>query len=398
MINGNCDPRFGKVREEFERNFVERGELGASACAVIDGELVVDLWGGTADPRTGSGWQSDTVNVVMSCSKGLTATCVHMLADRGQLSLDAPVATYWPEFGQCGKSDITVRQVATHQSGVAHIERPIPPGALYDWNRTIALIEEQRPLWQPGTKTGYHAFTFGYILGEVVRRVDGRTLGTFFRQEVAEPLGLDCWIGLPAEHEARVAPSIPFDVSTLPEEELARATPEPGSLRALVTLNTGDWVATWDSREAHAAELPGSGAITNARGLAGHYTPLALGGSVGGHRLLSPEAVGALRYTQAATDSDAVLGIRTAYSIGYSKSWLNPSRYALRMGEDAFGTSGLGGQVGFADPPNRLAFGYTTNRHAYGTGINERGQALVDSVYEALGCRLSRSGYWTRPD
>jgi CubicO group peptidase (beta-lactamase class C family) len=397
MIHGECDFQFLRVRDEFDRNFAERGELGASVCVVVDGAPVVDLWGGVADSHTGREWDRDTLNVVMSCSKGLTATCVNMLIDRGQIDLDTPVVQYWPGFGQRGKSAITVRQVLTHQSGVAHVQQTIRSGGLYDWDRMTELIEGQTPLWKPGTRTGYHPFTFGFILGEVLRRVDGRTIGTFFRQEIAEPLGLDCWIGLPVEHEPRVAASIPFDYSTLDLGDLIEATPAPGSIRALVATNSGDWLATWDSRQAHAAELPASGAITNARGLAGHYAPLALDGSVGGVRLLTGDAASAFRYVHAATDVDAVLGIRTAYSVGYSKSWSNPPRHRLRIGEDAFGTSGLGGQVGFADPAYRLAFGYTMNRHAYGTGINERGQALVDSVYQALGSPTKRNGYWARP-
>jgi CubicO group peptidase (beta-lactamase class C family) len=388
VIYGECAARFQRVREEFERNFSERGELGASVCVIVNGEPVVDLWGGVADPNTGRPWDRDTVNVVMSCSKGLTATCLNMLVDRGQIDLDAPVAQYWPQFGQNGKSEISVKQVATHQSGVAHIVARIPPGGMWDWNVMISLIERQSPLWEPGTRTGYHSFTMGFILGEVLRRVDGRSLGAFFRDEIAEPLGLDCWIGLPADVEPRVAPSIPVDVAV---------EPVPGSILELIATNSGNWFSSWDSREAHAAELPASGAITNARGLAGHYAPLALGGSDRGVRLLSEEGANGLRYLQAASDVDAVLGIRTAYSIGYSKSWVNPAATRLRFGEDAFGTSGLGGQVGFADPAYRLAFGYTMNRHAVGTGINDRGQALVDSVYQILGSPTNRLGYWARP-
>jgi CubicO group peptidase (beta-lactamase class C family) len=387
MIFGDCATGFHRVREEFERNFAERGELGASVCVIVDGEPVVDLWGGIADPDTGRTWERDTVNVVMSCSKGLTATCLNMLVDRGQVDLDAPVAHYWPEFGRSGKSDITVKQVATHQSGVAHVSAPIPPDGLCDWDAVISLIEQQKPLWEPGTRIGYHSFTLGFILGEVLRRVDGRSIGTFFRDEIAEPLGLDCWIGLPADVEPLVAPSIPVEV---------RVEPIPGSLLELIATNAGGWFSNWDSRQAHAAELPASGAITNARGLAGHYAPLALGGIHRGVRLLGEEAANGLRYLQAASDVDAVLGIRTAYSLGYSKSWVNPAVTRLCFGEDAFGTSGLGGQVGFADPGYRLSFGYTMNRHAVGTGINDRGQALVDAVYQILGSPTKRLGYWAR--
>ncbi|MFC7755987.1 serine hydrolase domain-containing protein [Tsukamurella soli] len=264
LIGGDCDSRFQRVREEFERNFAERGELGASVCVMVDGETVVDLWGGIADPKTGQPWNRDTVNVVMSCSKGLTATCLTMLVDRGRIDLDQPVARYWPEFGRNGKSEITVRQVATHQSGVAHVTGRVPPGGMCDWNAMVALLERQAPLWQPGTRTGYHSFTIGFILGELLSRVDGRSIGTFLRDEIAEPLGLDCWIGLPADIEPRVAPSIPAGVAS---------PPAPGSILELIATNSGGWFSSWDSREAHAAELPASGAVSNARGLAGHYAP-----------------------------------------------------------------------------------------------------------------------------
>jgi CubicO group peptidase (beta-lactamase class C family) len=253
-------------------------------------------------------------------------------------------------------------------------------------------------LWIPGTRTGYHAFTIGYILGEVLRRVDGRSIGAFFRDEIADPLGLDCWIGLPVEHEPRVAPSIPVDLTALTPAEFAKAVPRPGSIRELIALNSGGWFTEWDTRQAHAAELPASGAVTNARGLAGHYAPLALDGSVSGVRLLSSDTANALRYLQSSSDVDAVLGIRTAYSVGYSKSWVNPPGMRVLIGEDAFGASGLGGQIGFADPAYRLAFAYTMNRHALGTGVNARGQALIDSVYRVLGSPTNRHGYWARTD
>ena len=206
---GTCDPRFAAVRDEFERNFAERGEVGASVCVTLDGATVVDLWGGHADPTTGRAWEPDTIGVIWSCTKGATALCAHMLVTRGALDLDAPVASYWPEFAKNGKSAITVRMLLAHQAGLAAFSEPIADNGYRDWDLIVQRLEDQEPLWAPGTRHGYHALTFGHLVGEVVRRADGRSLGTFFRDEVAEPLGVDLWIGLPEAHEARVAPTIP---------------------------------------------------------------------------------------------------------------------------------------------------------------------------------------------
>ncbi|UTI66734.1 beta-lactamase family protein [Paraconexibacter antarcticus] len=446
-VDGSCDPRFARVREEFERNFAERGELGASVCVIVDGEPVVDLWGGIADERDGRPWQRDTMNVVMSCSKGLTAICGNMLIDRGELDPDAPVARYWPEFAQAGKADIPVRMVFNHQSGVAHVDERVPPGGINDYELMVALVERTTPFWTPGTRAGYHGLTVGWLVGELVRRVSGRTVGTFFREEVAEPLGLtDCWIGLPEAQEHRVARSIPFELP-IPElppaaqrlldptgrafrvlsrvaaaspavqrriaRELARhvdaADLPPNLMARLAQLdpllfalmgNMGDWLPDhFDTPVAHAAEVPAGGAVANARGLAGAYTPLALGGTVDGVRLVSADGIARMRHPQSVHEIDAVLGIRTSYTMGFSKSWPNPgvADSSVIIGEDAFGTPGMGGQMGFADPAYRLAFGYTMNRHGVGTALNARGQSLIDATYEILGSRGRKLGFWARP-
>ena len=453
-VSGVCDPRFEAVREAFERNFTERDELGASVCVIVDGEPVVDLWGGVADAQTHRPWERDTMNVIMSCSKGVTALCGHLLIDEGRLDLDAPVSAYWPEFGQAGKERIPVRQVFSHQSGVAHVEGLIPYGAVNDWATMIRLIEETRPFWAPGTRTGYHALTIGWLIGELVRRVSGQRIGAFFRERVGDPLGLDVWIGLPEEHEHRVARTEYFDfargagmhpaayrVLTTPESRahavlaaLLRVPPVRSGLAALVqrrleaeaesarsrggeaaTLpaefvlsmldprsaafklisNVGGWLDLGDTRAAHAAEIPAAGAIANARGLAGMYAPLSLGGAIDSRRIVSPAAIERMAYPQAITDVDACLGIRTSFTLGFSKSWPNAGPgNGVYIGEHAFGTPGLGGQLGFADPSYRLAFAYTMNRHGIGTGLNERGQSLVDAVYRALGSPGREPGFW----
>src|SRR5258708_16279801 len=280
---GFCDQRCEQVAGEFARNFQERGEVGASVCITLDGETVVDLWGGMAHPDTQTPWGEDTVTLVWSATKGATALCAHMLASRGELDLDAPVTRYWPEFGQAGKEGMPVRMLLNHQAGLAALRQPLPPGAFWDWDLMGRMLEKEEPSWNPGLMHGYHALTFGWLVGEVVRRVSGKSLGTFFREEVAEPLGLDFWIGLPEEHRTRVSLIISADPPS-PGEPLSpiyAALADPASLQTLVIFNTAgymipgpDGVFGYNLPAAHAAEIGAAGGITNARGLAGDYGPL----------------------------------------------------------------------------------------------------------------------------
>ena len=270
---GLCSARFEAVRDEFERNFAERGEVGAAVCITIDGETVVDLWGGVADPRPGAAWDRDTIGVVWSCTKGATALCAHVLVSRGEIDLDARVATYWPEFAENGKDAITVRMLLAHQAGLAGFREPIPDAGYLDWDLIVGRLAEMEPLWEPGARHGYHALTFGHLVGEVVRRVTGTSIGSFFRAEIGDPLGIDLWIGLPEEHEPRVAPTIPADLPgpTDPIPSFYRvALADPRSVPATVVMNSGHALAPGfiDTREAHAAELPGFGGVANARALA----------------------------------------------------------------------------------------------------------------------------------
>src|SRR4051812_47469989 len=272
-VEGTCEPRFAAVREEFERNFAERGEVGASVCITLDGETVVDLWAGVADPESGRAWQRDTIGVVWSSTKGAAALCAHVLASRGELDLDAGVSSYWPEFAKNGKDGVPVRFLLTHQAGLAALREPIPEGGLCDWDLVVDALAAQEPLWEPGTRHGYHALVFGHLVGEVVRRVSGRSLGTLFRDEIAEPLGLDFWIGLPEAHEARVAPNL--SATPDPSAPLATFFPvaltEPTSIAAMVLMNSGGFLmpGAINDRRMHAAEIPAANGITNARGLAG---------------------------------------------------------------------------------------------------------------------------------
>jgi CubicO group peptidase (beta-lactamase class C family) len=397
-IQGDCDARFREVRAEFERNFARRGEVGASVCVLVDGRPVVDLWGGLADRRAGTPWQRDTLVVVWSCTKGAVALCVHLLVARGLLDLDAPVSLYWPEFAQAGKGDVTLRLVLSHQAGLPAIRQPLPPGALYDWETMTAVIAAEAPFWEPGTRQGYHAVTIGHILGEVVRCVTGKDIGAFFRDEVAGPLGLDFHIGLPAEAEPRVALTLrpdPIPPGEVHWRFLARVNEAPESIQALIVRNTGRRAGDTDSREAHAALLPSQGGISNARGLAGLYAPLALGGA----GLVDADTLAALSSVHSATACDEVLLVGMRFGLGFLKSADNragppDARDSVILAESAFGHAGLGGSLGFADPGHRLAFGYAMNKQGGGVLLNERGQALVDAVYRALGCSSDRSGRW----
>jgi CubicO group peptidase (beta-lactamase class C family) len=401
-VEGTCDRRFAVVREEFERNLAERGEVGASVCVTVDGETVADLWGGMADPAAGRSWERDTIGVVWSCTKGAVALCAHILVSRGELDLDAPVTEYWPEFGKGGKEHVTVRVLLSHQAGLAAIREPVPEGGLCDWDLVVELLAAQEPLWEPGTRQGYHALTYGHLVGEIVRRITGRSLGAFFRDEVAGPLDLDFWIGLPAEHEPRVARTIPAELpgpgDTVPDFYIQAMT-DPTSIPALVLMNSGGLMlpGAMDAHDVYAAEIPAVNGVANARALAGMYRPLALGGAVDGVRLVDEAALAEASRVASATSVDATLAVPTRWGLGFMKSMDNRTlpggiEDSVLLSEEAFGHAGMGGSLGFADPMARLSFGYSMNKQGGGLGVNRRGQALVDAVYRTLGYRQPDGG------
>jgi CubicO group peptidase (beta-lactamase class C family) len=399
-VYGSCDPQFQSVRQEFERNFRERGEVGASVCVTVHGETVVDLWGGIARTDTQTPWTAETVSLVFSSTKGATALCAHILASRGLLDLDALVATYWPEFTQAGKAQIPVKMLLNHQAGLPAVRTPLPQGAYADWELMVTALANEEPFWEPGTRNGYHALTMGWLVGEVVRRVSGKSLGTFFQEEIAKPLGLDFWIGLPKDKESRVAPMIA--AAPDPDSLFFREIAKPGSLQSLVLLNSGGYMGAapeYDYRAAHAAEIGAAGGITNARGLAGMYAPLACGGTLKGVELVGPDTLARMAAVSSATGRDAVLVMPTRFSLGFMKSMDNRRaplgvRDSVLISEDAFGHVGAGGSFGFADPTAAMSFGYTMNRMGPGASLNERGQSLVDATYRSLGYRSDASGAW----
>ncbi|MEU4746300.1 serine hydrolase domain-containing protein [Actinosynnema sp. NPDC023658] len=395
-VEGTCADEFAEVRAEFERNFAERGELGAGVHVTVDGETVVDLWGGDAGGRP---WTEDTITHVWSCTKGATALCAHVLASRGELDLDAPVVRYWPEFGHGGKEGTLVRHLLAHQAGLTAVREPVPPGGMFDWELMTGLLARQEPFWEPGTRHGYHALTFGHLVGEVVRRVAGTSLAEFFEKEVSGPLGLDFWLTLPEDLEPLVAPTVPADRGEDVPRMYVTAMTEPGSMQALLVGNTGGYVAASNTREAHAAQYGAVGGMSNARGLAQLYRPLALGGEYNGVRLVDEEQV-AVMSAVASAGFDAMLLAPTRFSLGFLKSagnrHLPAAERGVLMSEDAFGHSGMGGSLGFAAPAARMSFGYAMTRMGPGVGVNERGQSLVDAAYRALGHRRASDGTWFR--
>ncbi len=382
-IHGTCDPKFSEVRAEFERNFGERGDVGASVCVMLEGEPVVDLWGGVAEPSTGAPWQEDTITVVMSMTKGAAALCAHILSDRGELDLDAPVARYWPEFGANGKEAIPVRMLLNHQAGLPGFRQPIPAGKPYDWEYMASRLAAEEPFWQPGRNYAYHSLTFGWLVGEVVHRVSDKPIGTFFRDEVAVPLGLDFWIGLPESEEDRAAPLLPY------LEEVQTVAPDAALRAAVVSSGVDEDRGWWNTREAHRAELPASGGLTNARSAARMYAALSLGGTLDGATLVSREAVARMGRTQSLLESDALGGILAPFSLGFMKA-----REDSGLPESIFGHSGAGGSIGLNDPREHLAFSYVMNQMSE----TERWLPLARATYRSLGYRESKCGIWMRPD
>lgn len=398
-VHGTCHSPFDAVRHAFESNFAQRDELGASLHVTVDGEPVVDLWGGVADPATDRPWEADTLTVVYSCTKGITALAAHMLADRGLVDLDARVAEYWPEYACLGKDDTTVRMLLDHSAGVPALDAELQPGDMYDADLMANYLAKQRPWWKPGTRNGYHLVTFGWTIGEIVRRVTGLTLGQFIADEIAGPAGADFYLGLPAELEDRVAPITLWEPGPdhVPSPYMHKMLTEPESVQAMATANVQAAGVDGNTRAFRAAELGGAGGVASARGLATLYTPLANGGG----SLLSADAIVRMSQPAVATSEDALLLIPTRFSLGFMVSMDNRRRTtsagtSVVLGSTAFGHVGMGGSLGFADPTERLAFSYVMNKHGEGILLNERGQSLVDATYRSLGFRTNGPGVWVR--
>ncbi|MDQ3898074.1 MAG: beta-lactamase family protein [Actinomycetota bacterium] len=375
MVAGTCAPGFEAVRDAFAANFADGREIGAAVAATVDGRPVVELWGGLADSRTGRAWEEDTPVLVYSTTKGPTAVCALLLWQRGDLDLDAPVVDVWPEFAAEGKGAVTTRHLLTHQGGLPVFDQPIGFSDCHDPDLVASRLAAQAPRWEPGTAHGYHPLTYGWLVGEVVRRVSGRTVGRLFAEEVAGPLDLDFWIGLPPEREAAVArlevgrldfgggdagdPAVAFatalfDVTSLTFQAFANP---PGQFD----------VESFNAPELHQAEWPAANGIGTARALARLYGELAC------DRVLSAATLDEAARPQV-SGPDRVLAIDTTFGLGLS----------LDVEPGTFGHEGAGGSVAFADRSRGVGFAYVMNQLTASLGADRRSRRLVEALYSSL--------------
>ncbi len=360
-IHGSCADGFEPVREAFEANFDAGHELGASLCVTREGEVVVDLWGGDAD-TAGRPWERDTIVNVWSTTKTMAAIVMLMAADRGLIDLDAPVATYWPEFAANGKDGVLVRHVLAHSAGLPGWDPPIEPRALADWDAVTAQLAAQAPLWEPGSRSGYHAFTQGYLEGEIIRRVTGRSIGRYFADEVAGPLGADFHIGLPEGDEPRVAELIP---PVIAGDSNALTGDAGTSLGNRVMASCPVTGAEPNERWWRAAEIPAAGGTGNARSVARIHAALACDGELDGVRLLSTDTLD--RVLDVQTDGfDEVLNWPMRYGIGFGL--MSESTPLSRSGR-AFFWGGWGGSIALIDRDTRTSVAYVMNK--MGTGLGD---------------------------
>ena len=403
-IRGTVEPGFEGVRDAFEANFTEHGEVGAGFCLYVDGRPVVDLTGGVRD-LDGTPYDGSTLQLVFSSTKGVTATCAHLLAQRGLLDLDAPVVEYWPEFGAAGKADVPVSWLLSHRSGVIDTDARLTLDEALDWDTVTAALAASSPAWEPGTAHGYHAVTYGWLVGEVVRRVAGTDLGSFVRDELAGPLGLDLWIGLPDEEQHRVAPLIPFRADGL-EALTGALTPEAadgptdgagappqtlldmlnsflgeGNLAAKALTAPGGAFAdenSWNEPRVRSAQVPAANGVTNAPSLARLYASLV--SEVDGTRLLDPATVDRA-IVQQVDGPDRVLMFPIPFALGF----MSHSDFSPFLGGRSFGHYGAGGSAGFADPDRGVAGAYVMNQMQLGIAGDPRTAGLLRAVEQALG-------------
>jgi CubicO group peptidase (beta-lactamase class C family) len=387
-IHGSCASRFERVRDAFERNFALRHEIGAAVAAWVDGELVVNLWAGTADAAGTRPWQVDTIATVLSGTKGLTSTCVHQLVERGELDLNAPVARYWPEFAQAGKEDITIAMVMSHRSGVIGPRQRLHWEQVTDWDLVCERLAAAEPWWEPGTAQGYHMTTFGFLLGEVFRRVTGRTVGQYLRTEIAEPLGAEVHIGVSRAEQRRCADLVDkphirkmlADVNAPGYPTTLAEHPKAG-LAVSMGFAPDDEVGSNDLDLWREIEFPGTNGQVSALGLATFYNALAQ------EELLSRQHMDLIRVSQGGLETDLVLGRRVA-DHGWGLGYMLNQRCVNGPNPRIFGHGGLGGSFGFVDLENRIGYAYVMNRFdATKANADPRSVALSDEIYAVLGVK-----------
>ncbi|MHA2390483.1 MAG: serine hydrolase domain-containing protein [Promethearchaeota archaeon] len=375
-IQGFCDERFLSVKEAFERNFKERLEVGASFAATLNGKFIIDLWSGYADAAQALPWEENTIVNVYSTTKIMTAICTPMLVDRGLLDLDSPVAKYWPEFAQNGKKKIPVRFLLSHSSGLSGWEEKITIEDLYDWDKVVNLLATQKPWWEPGTSSGYHSSTFGNLLGELVLRITGKTIGTFFKEEVAEPLKADFHIGLPKEHDYRVGELIPPP----PADMNLNGEFDPNSVALKTFMNPLMNPEETKTRAWRAAELPADNGHGNARSVARITSAVACGGDVDEVHLLSIDIIERALEEQS-YGKDLVLMIPIRFGLGFGlqnkERPIGPNQRILYWG-------GWGGSVSIMDLDAKLSIAYVMNKMVTTSIGDPRSTRLIEALYNSI--------------
>jgi CubicO group peptidase (beta-lactamase class C family) len=377
-ISGECRTRFGAVKDAFAACFEQAGDVGASVAVVMDDELVVDLWGGHLDEARTQPWQRDTIINVFSTTKTMSCLALLVLASRGLVDVDAPVERYWPEFGQAGKSNVLVRHVLSHTAGLPAWDVRLDGRDLYDWNKLVTLLAAQAVWWEPGWKSGYHAVSQGNLVGEIVRRVDGRTVGRFFADEIAEPLGADFHIGTGPEHDGRVALVIPAPPLQMGSADGSVAPPRdsiPFRAANPRLIAEQSWEIEW-----RRAEIPAAGGHGNARSVALAQCAVSHGGRARGVDLVSKETVERIFDVQAA-GRDLVLGIGVTFGVGYG---LNSPKNPISPNPRVCYWGGWGGSLVVNDVDAGFTLAYVMNRMGEGTVGDERAHTLLRAVYRSL--------------
>ena len=385
IAQGFAAPGFEPVRQAFERNFAQHGEVGASCAIYVGGEQKVDLWGGVADVATGRPWAQDTIGLAYSVTKGATAVLCCLLTDRGALDLDAPVARYWPSFGGNGKSGVTVRMVLDHQAGLPVIDGRLTLDEVLEPGAAARALAGQRPLWAPGTSFGYHALTYGWLLDEVIKRATGAAIRDLFATEIALPLGLDFFIGLPSDAEQRVAALVNAPaygpVAPQPDQDAASLLSRAMTVNGVLRTPDAD---AWNDPRIRRASIPAANGITNARSLARLYACCV--GTAGAPRLLTEEILKAA-VTEQSTGRDRVTGLDARFGTGF----MLPTVGTPMLSPRSFGHEGVGGALGFADPDSGVGFGYVQNalRRELTGGPDPRVAGLLSALRGCLGLRTA---------
>jgi len=373
-VYGFAHDKYAAVRKLFEENIASGEDIGASFSATVNGETVVDLWGGYADPAKTRPWVKDTIVNVYSTTKTMTALTALLLADRGLIDFDAPVATYWPEFAANGKTDITVGHLMSHSAGLSGWKEKVSKEDIYDWDKATSLLAAQAPFWEPGTAPGYHALTQGYLVGEVIRRVAGKSVGTVFREEIAKPLDADFWIGLPASEDDRVA-----ELLAPPPGDAVGDGAAMSELTRNMAINPGIDVAETKTRAWRGAEIPAAGGTGNARSIAQIHAILANDGVAQGKRFMSAAGVRKALEPQV-EGTDLIMNVKAKFGLGFGLSGgllPLPNPNAMFWG-------GYGGSLAIIDMDAKLSMGYAMNRMAGTTTGDVRGIGLAFAMWQAL--------------